>query len=374
MEDVRERVLGLIESSGLTRRAFAEQVGLDESKLSKSLSGARRFSSLDLARIAEKCQVTVDFLITGDDPPLAMAARTTGGDGGAAIGLARRLSLLRADMSGLGYPQPWRPLADVAELARSGGHGSGFAGQGRALAAAASARLAEEAPSAAAEDLPAVIEAAFGVDVTVAAIGPDFDGLAASSGGAKIIVLATSAVPSRQRFTLAHELGHLLAGDDQEVHLDRDIYSPAQSRDPSEARANSFAAALLMPEARLRAAVGPDGLSEQNFAALATDLMVSPSALAYRLREFRLVDSGTCDKLRKISAARAAAMTGQGEEFARRVAAATALRPPGLLLRDAYAAYEAGEATLRPYASLLGADVDELRAALESDDGSAGEL
>jgi Zn-dependent peptidase ImmA (M78 family) len=368
MDDVRERVLRLAESSGLTRRAFAERIGLDETKLSKSLSGARRFSSLDLARIAEMCQVTVDWLITGEEPPLAMAARASGGSAAAAFALARRLCVLRGDMAGLGYPQPWQLVTEV-----TGGSG-GFAGQGRALAAAAARRLGEAGRSAADEDLAAAIEAVFGADVTVAALGTDFDGLAASSGGAKIIVLATTAVPARQRFTLAHELGHLLAGDDQEVHLDRDIYSAAQSRDPSEARANSFAAALLMPEAGLRAAVGQDGITEQQFAALATDLMVSPSALAYRLREYRLIDSGGCDKLRKISAAQAAALAGHGREFARRVAAAAAPRPPGLLLRDAYAAYEAGVATLRPYASLLGADVDELRAALESDDGPADAL
>jgi len=371
MEDVRERVLRLAESSGLTRRAFAERIGLDESKLSKSLSGARRFSSLDLARIAEMCQVTVDWLITGEEPPLAMAARTSGGSAAEAIALARRLCVLRGDMAGLGYPQPWQPVTGASGATGSSG---GLAGQGRALAAAAARRLGEAGRSAADEDLAAAVEAVFGVDVTIAAVGADFDGLAASSGGAKIIALATTAVPSRQRFTLAHELGHLLAGDDQEVHLDHDIYSPAQSRDPSEARANSFAAALLMPEAGLRAAVGQDGITEQQFTALATDLMVSPSALAYRMREHRLIDSGSCDKLRKISAARAAALAGRGRELARRVAAAGTPRPPGLLLRDTYAAYEAGAATLRPYANLLGADVDELRAALESDDGPVDAL
>ena len=109
---------------------------------------------------------------------------------------------------------------------------------------------------------------------------------------AKLIVLGTSQVPARQRFTLAHELGHLLAGDDQGVHLDRDIFDRAQAKDPSEMRANSFASAFLMPEDLLRAAVGPDGLTEQGFAALACDLKVTPSALAFRLRDLRLIDSG----------------------------------------------------------------------------------
>jgi hypothetical protein len=49
MQEIADRVLRLIEASGLSRRAFGQRIGLDDSKLSKSLSGARRFSSLDLA-------------------------------------------------------------------------------------------------------------------------------------------------------------------------------------------------------------------------------------------------------------------------------------------------------------------------------------
>ena len=47
-------------------------------------------------------------------------------------------------------------------------------------------------------------------------------------------------------------------------------------------------------------------------------------------------------------------------------------RPPGLLVRDSYMAYESGATTLRPYASLLGVDVDELRQALEAEEGNPG--
>ena len=82
MPTTPDRVRDLIQASGLSQGDFALRVGLNDSKLSKSLSGARRFSSLDLARIAEICEVTVDWLITGDEPPLALAARTTGGSAG----------------------------------------------------------------------------------------------------------------------------------------------------------------------------------------------------------------------------------------------------------------------------------------------------
>ena len=103
--------------------------------------------------------------------------------------------------------------------------------------------------------------------------------------------------------------------------------------------------------------------------ALSCDLQVSPSALAIRLQQLRLIDAGTCDRFKKITTAKAAALADRSEEFAQHVADAGTPRPPGLLVRDAYMAYDRGATTLRPYASLLGVDVDELRQALEAEEG-----
>jgi Zn-dependent peptidase ImmA (M78 family)/transcriptional regulator with XRE-family HTH domain len=362
MQGIAERVLRLIEASGLSRGDFARRIGLDDSKLSKSLGGTRRFSSLDLARVAEECEVSVDWLLSGEEPALAVAARTTGGQAGAALAAAKLYTSMRADMASLGYPQPWRPVV-------AGTAAGTYAEQGGNLADAALARVREAGRLVTQADLPSLIEEAFGVDVAIIKLDDGFDGLAASSAGANVVVLATSRVPARQRYTLAHELGHLLAGDDQDVHLDRDIYDKAQARDPGEMRANSFASAFLMPADMLRPAVGPDGLAETGFAKLACDLRVSPSALAIRLSQLRLIDAGRCDRYKRITAARAASIAGRGEGFALSVTDANKLRPPGLLVRDAYAAYETGAATLRLYANLLGVNVDYLRRELESQDG-----
>jgi Zn-dependent peptidase ImmA (M78 family) len=360
MEGIPGRVLSLIEASGQSRRAFAQAIGLDDSKLSKSLSGARKFSSLDLARVADNCGVTVDWLVTGEEPELALAARTTTGDAHTALEAAKRYSTMREDLAAFGWEQPWRPVsADISS--------GTYAQQGQALASAALSRVADEGLSVAGPDLPGLVESAFGADVAVVALEAGLDGLAASSDEAKVVVLGTSQVPARQRFTLAHELGHLLAGDDQGVHLDKDIYDKAQAKDPSEVRANNFASAFLMPADVLRSEIGTLGLNEDGFAALACDLKVTPSALAIRLQQLRLIDAGTCDRFRKLTAAKAASVAGRVEEFARRVADANGARPPGLLVRDAYKAYEIGAITLRPYASLLGVDVEELRQALEVD-------
>jgi Zn-dependent peptidase ImmA (M78 family) len=367
MEGITDRVLSLIQASRQSRRAFAQDIGLDDSKLSKSLNGARRFSSLDLARIADKCGVTVDWLVTGEEPALAVAARTTSGEARTALEAARRYSTMREDLAAFGWEQPWRPL----EIEIPSGT---YAEQGKALAAAALARAAEKGLSPTGASLPALVEKAFGADVGVVALDEGFDGLAASSDEAKLIVLGTSQVPARQRFTLAHELGHLLAGDDQGVHLDKDIYDKTQAKDPSEMRANNFASAFLMPEDTLRSAVGTAGLTEDSFAALSCELQVSPSALAIRLQQLRLIDAGTCDRYRKTTAAKAAALAHRSDEFARHVADASTPRPPGLLVRDAYIAYESGATTLRPYANLLGVNADELRQALEAEEGVPGTL
>ena len=368
MEGITGRVLSLIEASRQSRRAFAQDIGLDDSKLSKSLSGARRFSSLDLARIADKCGVTVDWLVTGEEPALAVAARTTSGEARTAIEAAKRYSTMREDLAVFGWEQPWRPLEAEIPARHVCRAGQGAGGRG-----AGTSRF-EAGLSVGDADLPALVEKAFGADVAVVALDEGFDGLAASSDEAKLIVLGTSQVPARQRFTLAHELGHLLAGDDQGVHLDKDVYDRAQAKDPSEMRANGFASAFLMPEDILRTAVGATGLTEDAFAALSCDLQVSPSALAIRLQQLRLIDAGTCDRYRKITAAKAAALADRSEEFARRVADASTPRPPGLLVRDSYMAYESGATTLRPYANLLGVDVDELRQALEAEEGVPGAL
>jgi Zn-dependent peptidase ImmA (M78 family)/transcriptional regulator with XRE-family HTH domain len=362
MNDIPDRVLGLIEASGLSRGDFARRIGLDDSKLSKSLSRTRRFSSLDLARIAEQCGVTVDWLVTGEEPPLAMAARTTTGEARTAVEAAKRYSTMRGDLASLGYPQPWQPVPVPAG-------GGNHVEQGRRLAGEALTRVREADRSVTEASLPMLAEDVFGADVAVIGLDEGFDGLSACSAEARLIVLGTSTVPWRQRYTCAHELAHLLTGDDQGVHLDRDVYDKIQARDPSEMRANAFAAAFLMPEETLRGAAGRDGLTQASFAALACDLKVSPSALAIRLSQLRLVDAGTCDRYKRLTGAKAAAIAGRGEEFARWVAEANTLRPPGHLVRDAYAAYESGATTLRPYASLLGVDVDELRQALESEDG-----
>ncbi|WP_285489152.1 TetR/AcrR family transcriptional regulator [Amycolatopsis taiwanensis] len=64
---MRQRVRAVLREYPDSQRAFAEEIGLDPTKLSKSLTGIRRFTATELTRIARIGNVTVNWLINGSD-------------------------------------------------------------------------------------------------------------------------------------------------------------------------------------------------------------------------------------------------------------------------------------------------------------------
>lgn len=359
MQTINDRVRSLIDRLGLTQREFAESVGLDNSKLSKSFAGVRRFSSLDVARIAEVGGVTVDWLLTGVDSSLGLAARISHDTSVArATAQAERLADARSNLSFLGYPQRWRGLTAPAD--------GGYEAHGAALANGAHHRLADHGIALIGTDLPSVIETAFGADVAIMDLGTGFDGLSVISDHARLILVSRSGVPWRQRFTIAHELGHLLAGDDQGLHVDVDIFDHDHGRLDSERGANAFATSFLMPETVLRQAAGDTGFIPESFANLCVRLRVSPNALAFRLQQLRLIDAYVSKNFRDYTAQLVARLSGKVADLAKDIAHAQSERPPGILIHDAFTAYTDGATTITPYADLLGLDPDVLRRNLES--------
>jgi Zn-dependent peptidase ImmA (M78 family) len=98
----------------------------------------------------------------------------------------------------------------------------------------------------------------------------------------------------RQNFTTAHELGHLLLHDQEQLHIDhgfrlrlRDDMS-SQGTDEAEREANFFAASILMPrrflEEDLVNEVSVDLLDDDFLLELARKYGVSAQALVNRLK------------------------------------------------------------------------------------------
>lgn len=94
--------------------------------------------------------------------------------------------------------------------------------------------------------------------------------------------------PNRQRFTIAHEIGHAILHLEEDRFVDRVYRRDHRSReavDPVEIEANKFAAALLMPEDFLRRDITQQALPlrSETVEQLARQYQVSQQAMTLRL-------------------------------------------------------------------------------------------
>jgi Zn-dependent peptidase ImmA (M78 family) len=119
--------------------------------------------------------------------------------------------------------------------------------------------------------------------------------------GSAVIGVNTSHSIQRQRFTIAHEIGHLLLHADENLHVDKNFPIGLRNETSSEAvneneiEANQFAAALLMPVQLLAKDIKPLVGSDVLIAIhkLARKYGVSEQAMSIRLSALRYVDLGT---------------------------------------------------------------------------------
>ncbi|MGW5663281.1 helix-turn-helix domain-containing protein [Streptomyces sp. NPDC003758] len=378
-ESVTDRVRKVMGAASVSQTAFAEAVGLTRDKMSKSLAGVRRFTSLDLARIAEFGNTTVDWLLTGREPQRpAFAARTSAltldeHDRDRLRGLVERFTTAYEviDLLGLSPELPELP-AVRSDLKR-------YVDQGATLAQDALARLtAAGSPTVGGldtADLLQAMERAFGVDVAKINLPNGIDGAAWQVDGFRLIMIARTEVPTRQRFTLAHELGHILARDAQDLLTETHL-SPGHQKDLTEVRANVFAANLLMPRSEISSAVREGELTDEQLISLVVRFQVSPSALAARLGQLGVIAPETANRLRGLTTQSCHWLTGQSDLYEARKTWSQAERLPFRPAQLLYEAYLAGETTLRPLAAYTGLDVEKVRAMLEpepapQDEGSS---
>ncbi|MFG2299771.1 ImmA/IrrE family metallo-endopeptidase [Actinacidiphila glaucinigra] len=356
---VIERVRTVVDAAAMTKAAFARSVGLTPDKLSKSLSGVRRFTSLDLALIAEAGGTTVDWLLTGTEPLRpALAARTRGDTAADPVGaqeVAARFAAAYEVLELLGRAAQLPPVPEVEARADR------YAAQGEQLAAG----VLELLPAAelGTDELIAAMEDRFGVDVALTALPQGVDGLAWQADSFRLVLLAPTDLWTRQRFTLAHELCHILARDARSVVVESRV-APGRQKDLAEVRANVFASHLLMPARELTRAAAKEaaggGLSDAGFQRLVVRFRVSPSALAARLHQLGLVDAAHRKRLRALTTEACHLLAGAGDAYQKQASRASAERFPPRVASELYKAYLAGETTLRPLAALLDTDVERL--------------
>jgi Zn-dependent peptidase ImmA (M78 family) len=350
---LQARVRQVINETGLTHVQFADDIRLDADKLSKSLNGVRRFTSYELAVIAERGRTTVDWLLTGRTPEkIAVAARAQERSAGSplshAIARAEEVAgvheiLQRLDL--VGPDLPVLPTASTRGLAIE---------VGPRMAEAALRILRESTPlEELLKDPAEVIERALGISVLIEPFGEGFDGLSWATSAFRLAIVNSQIPWSRQRFTLFHECGHIIAGDRTDgkiLCIDGDVMgAPGRIE---EMRANAFAAAALMPEEDVRDQA-PQPMNTGAFARMVGRYRVSPDALAWRLKSLGLVDTTERAGLGAMPISEAAIQGGWISEYQELTRNQSRSRFPVALADEAVTAFIKGTIGARPLAMLL---------------------
>lgn len=128
----------------------------------------------------------------------------------------------------------------------------------------------------------------------------DYSGLLVIRNGSGCAHINARHHPNRRRFSLAHELGHFVLHEAQQIGKDAAYVDKSmrlyqrKDRDVANSRmeweANVFAAELLMPEQLVRSKVFDEGYDledESDVSRLAVVLRVSEQALSIRLTQWR---------------------------------------------------------------------------------------
>lgn len=142
------------------------------------------------------------------------------------------------------------------------------------------------------------IARALGIEIKLDKVDDDLSGFIVRDRQSRRAIIGAnkSHHPHRQRFTIAHELGHFLLHEGHTMHLDEKgdalrvnlrSSESARGEDNDEKEANLFAAELLMPAAFLREDLHGrdlDLLGDTEFLEkLAKKYKVSAQALTFRL-------------------------------------------------------------------------------------------
>lgn len=360
-----ERVRATMTDLRLSNRQFAERIGLDEDKLSKSLNGIRRFSPLELATISEVSGKSTDWFLTGAEPRhmgLAARANPAAADEIQQVheSLAARFTNAQEVLVGLGRARTPAPLPQMNLTGR-------FVGEGQAMAAWASTHISEEVLLGSSREFIFALEDTFFVDVaTVSELPAGCDGLSFQDESFRLILLAATANWTRKRFTLAHELGHILWGDASDRILPESV-NPGSETDYLEKRANAFAGAFLMPEESILAAIAGHEVDEHLFHHLVMTFKVSPSAMAARLAQLGQITKNEAASYRNLSTQQSADALGRAVESVTESAEASLNLPPSNMIMEFASAYIAREVGAKPLVSLTGLAAKDIRTLFNED-------
>lgn len=149
---------------------------------------------------------------------------------------------------------------------------------------------------------PVVVATRLGARLSHAVFSePKFSGMTARRNGAVTILVKEGDSPLRKRFTVAHEIGHMLlhlgSGTEEIIDTDADFFRFSEVAETAwsalrqrEFDANTFAAELLMPRPLMEQTWQAIPAHDRTVDVMAKVFQVSAESMGYRLSEIGLAN------------------------------------------------------------------------------------
>ncbi|MGW5557271.1 helix-turn-helix domain-containing protein [Micromonospora sp. NPDC003944] len=241
-EQVRQARLG----AGLSQAELGAHLGLDRTMIAKIESGVRRVDALELIRLASSLDVPLDHLL--QRRPAVISRRSDVIAEGDDTDVARRSQRLEVTVAS------W--LRDVRQLLDAGTltprvpvrfEGSITSDEDARTAA----RWLRDVRGLGTEPIATLMDFCERSGQYVLISHLPGEGASMVDGDVAVSIVSVEGDPGRRRATAAHELGHLVLGDEYSSDLAVHV-----SRADRESLINAFAAELLLPVAAFSDAVG----------------------------------------------------------------------------------------------------------------------
>lgn len=247
--DVGDRVRAALVTAGLSQVDLAASVHLDRTMIAKIEAGTRRVDALELAMLASALDVPMGQFL--DTAPAVRSRRTISLTEDTDTEIGRESNLL--DIALQGWIRDLRQIIDLGMLAPRPFmtyHGEVKSSEDARLAA----RWSRDQLGLGDEPINSLMGVCEQAGQFVLVTRLRGEGASAVDGDLGAAVVSVQGDPGRRRATAAHELGHLVLGD--EYSSDLGVHA---SRADREAVIDAFAAELLLPIA----VFGEDVKSEQ---------------------------------------------------------------------------------------------------------------
>ncbi|MCY9782530.1 XRE family transcriptional regulator [Nocardiopsis sp. EMB25] len=291
-ESIGERVRDSRASMGLSQQDLADQVGLERSMISKLEKGARRIDAMELTAIARVLGYPVTHFLS--PTPEVVSRRATVAEAEELSDSAAARDTYRNEAELAQWLRDVRQLIDLGALNRVP-----LALYSRRVtdhdAARDAARWLRTHLGLGDVPIESVADACERAGQFLAVAPLSSDGASLVDGDVAVAVVRLDQEPGRRRSTAAHELGHMVLGD--EYSNDLGVHT---SREERERVVEVFAAEFLLPSKQMKYVLGIEDEEVRRHALVkvTAEYRVSWSLTIAQLRHVGALDSGELRRLR----------------------------------------------------------------------------